>query len=411
MTTNRPLRVFLCHSSADKPAVRELYQKLRAEPWIDPWLDEEELFPGMDWNMEIEKAIEATDVILVCLSNNSITKEGYVQKEITKALDFADYKPEGTLFIIPVRLEECIPPKRLARWQYADYFAGQREQGFSRLVVSLKSRAGALEIYFKEPTYAEKEKNLFKAFEDLGLKRYQITLSNGVDFMRVPAGNFIMGNDYGSMYEVPQHIVEIPYDYWMARFPVTNEQYNQFILPVKARHPVDKWEKIKDHPVTNVNWNHAMSYCAWLNDEFGQKLLDEYIFRLPTEAEWEKAARGTDGYEYPWGNAFDSTRSNFANFSQTTTPVMQFSPRGNSTYGCADMVGNVWEWCHSLYRPYPYKLNDGREEEIAVGARIVRGGSFGNDKTVARCAFRNFSQPENLGNDIGFRVVLSHKLS
>ncbi len=143
---NRPLRVFLCHSSADKPAVRELYQKLCAEPWISPWLDEEELFPGMDWNMEIEKAIEATDVILVCLSSNSITKEGYVQREIRIALDYADYKPEGTLFIIPVRLEECKPPKRLARWQYADCFEKQIDRAFQRLLVSLMKRAETLEL-------------------------------------------------------------------------------------------------------------------------------------------------------------------------------------------------------------------------------------------------------------------------
>lgn len=88
--------------------------------------------------MEIEKAIEATDVILVCLSKGSITKEGYVQKEIRVALDYADYKPEGTLFIIPVRLEECTPPKRLARWQYADYFENQRDRGLERLLFSLK---------------------------------------------------------------------------------------------------------------------------------------------------------------------------------------------------------------------------------------------------------------------------------
>ena len=107
MTENRPLRVFLCHSSNDKPAVRELYQQLRAEPWIQPWLDEEELYPGADWNLEIEKAVEASDAILVCLTNGSITKEGYVQRELRVVLDFADYKPEGTLYIIPVRLEEC----------------------------------------------------------------------------------------------------------------------------------------------------------------------------------------------------------------------------------------------------------------------------------------------------------------
>jgi hypothetical protein len=140
MATNRPLRVFLCHSSQDKPAVRELYQKLRAEAWIQPWLDEEELFPGMDWNLEIEKAIEETDAIVVCLSQNSITKEGYVQREIRIALDYADYKPEGTLFILPVRLDDCKPPKRLARWQYADYFEGQRERAYIRLLESLRIR-------------------------------------------------------------------------------------------------------------------------------------------------------------------------------------------------------------------------------------------------------------------------------
>ena len=142
----RPLRVFLCHSSNDKPAVRELYQKLRAETWIQPWLDEEELYPGQDWNMEIEKAVEAADAILVCLSKGSITKEGYVQRELRSVLDFADYKPEGTLYIIPVRLEECEPPRRLRAWQYADYFEGQRDRAFQRLLVSLKRRADALEL-------------------------------------------------------------------------------------------------------------------------------------------------------------------------------------------------------------------------------------------------------------------------
>jgi hypothetical protein len=154
--TSRPLRVFLCHSSNDKPAVRELYQKLHAETWIRPWLDEEELYPGQDWNMEIEKAIEETDVIIVCLSKSSTTKEGYVQKEIRAALDYADYKPEGMLFIIPVRLEECTPPKRLGRWQYADYFAGEQKRGFQRLFVSLKRRADSLGLIFNETTSSRK---------------------------------------------------------------------------------------------------------------------------------------------------------------------------------------------------------------------------------------------------------------
>ncbi len=146
----RPLRVFLCHSSNDKLAVRELYQKLHAEAWIEPWLDEEELYPGQDWNMEIEKAVETADAIIVCLSKGSITKEGYIQRELRIVLDFADYKPEGTLYIIPVRLEECEPPRRLRAWQYADYFEGQRDRAFQRLLVSLKRRADGLDLAAEE---------------------------------------------------------------------------------------------------------------------------------------------------------------------------------------------------------------------------------------------------------------------
>ena len=142
----RPLRVFLCHTQGDKPIVRELYQKLRAEPWIEPWLDEEEIYPGQDWSMEIEKAIENTDAIIVCISNNSITKDGYVQREIRTALQYADYKPEGTLFIIPVRLEECIPPRSLQIWQHADYFENQRDRALQRILGSLRKRAESLKL-------------------------------------------------------------------------------------------------------------------------------------------------------------------------------------------------------------------------------------------------------------------------
>jgi hypothetical protein len=141
ITTDRKLRVFLCHSSQDKPIVRELYQRLNAEGWIDPWLDEEKLLPGQDWDIEIEKAVASADAVIVCLSNSSMTKEGYIQKEIRKVLDISSQKPEGTLFIIPLRLENCEPPRRLASWHYADYFPEeQRDTSFKRLIQSLKIR-------------------------------------------------------------------------------------------------------------------------------------------------------------------------------------------------------------------------------------------------------------------------------
>jgi len=140
-TPDRKLRVFLCHASQDKPVVRELYQRLNAEGWIDPWLDEEQLLPGQDWNMEIEKAVEAANAVIVCLSNNSVSKEGYVQREMKFVLDIALEKPEGTIFVIPLRLDDCQVPRRLRGWQYVDYFpAEQQERAYPRLVQSLRFR-------------------------------------------------------------------------------------------------------------------------------------------------------------------------------------------------------------------------------------------------------------------------------
>ena len=150
--TSRPLRVFLCHYSVDKPTVRELYQKLSAEGWIDVWLDEQKLFPGMDWNLEIERAVEEADVIIVCLSSNSVTKEGYVQRELKYALDIALEKPEGTIFVIPLRLDNCEPPRRLRGWQYADYFPESlRPWAYQRVLESLKIRAKLLGISSNGP--------------------------------------------------------------------------------------------------------------------------------------------------------------------------------------------------------------------------------------------------------------------
>lgn len=152
MPEARKLRIFLCHSSNDKPAVRELYQRLKGEGWIDPWLDEEKLYPGQDWDLEIEKAVEAADAVIVFLSNNSVSKEGYVQRELRFVLRLADFKPEGTVFVIPVRLDDCPMPRRLSMWQYVDYFPENRKDwAYQRLLGSLKVRARKLEISIINP--------------------------------------------------------------------------------------------------------------------------------------------------------------------------------------------------------------------------------------------------------------------
>jgi hypothetical protein len=135
-TARNALRVFLCHASEDKQAVRVLYARL-VRAGFSPWLDEKSLIPGQNWDLEIRRAVKESDVVLVCLSKRS-EKRGYVQKEIVRALDAADEQPEGKTFVIPVRLEACSVPDRLSRWQYVDLFSSG---GFAKLEVALEGVA------------------------------------------------------------------------------------------------------------------------------------------------------------------------------------------------------------------------------------------------------------------------------
>jgi hypothetical protein len=147
MPTRRKLRVFLCHASQDKPVVRDLYTRLGAEPWIEPWLDEEKLLPGQDWNLEIEKAVEASDVVIVFVSNVSVAKEGYVQRELRQVLRVALEKLEGEIFILPVRLDDSSLPRQLRDKQYIDYFPKSRQAAaYDKLIEALKIRKNHLGI-------------------------------------------------------------------------------------------------------------------------------------------------------------------------------------------------------------------------------------------------------------------------
>jgi len=121
----------------DKHTIRELYSKL-SQDGFDPWLDEENILPGQEWQREITSALHDADVVLVCLSRTSVSKTGYVQKEIKDVLDLSDLQPEGTIFLIPVRLDSCTVPKRLGRWQWVDYF---QDKGYELLLKSLHARA------------------------------------------------------------------------------------------------------------------------------------------------------------------------------------------------------------------------------------------------------------------------------
>lgn len=229
------------------------------------------------------------------------------------------------------------------------------------------------------------------------------------EWIKIPAGKFVMGskpeNKLAGDDEKPQHTVDIPYDYRIARTPVTNAKFREF---AEARNLDWKPSGPDDHPAVKVRWHDARAYCEWLTEKLRQsgELTADEVVRLPTEAEWEKAARGEYGNEWPWGNEFDSAKCNMAEGGKGgIAPVGSYSPVGDSPYGVADMAGNVWEWCNNLYRPYPYRPDDGREDVGVEGPRVLRGGSWDNDRRYARCACRDRLVPEDFHGSLGFRVV------
>ena len=236
-----------------------------------------------------------------------------------------------------------------------------------------------------------------------------------IELVDVPEGEFTMGGgNAAASDELPAHEVSLS-TYSIGKYPITNRQYQEFVET--AQHPPPagwkggRYPKGKDdHPVTTVSWNEARAYCEWLSDSSGWR------FDLPTEAQWEKAARGTDGRTYPWGNDWKANHSNTNESGiKTTTPVGQFSLRGDSPFGCADMAGNVWEWCRDWYEGNAYgtRLQDASGNHIkdpqgprTGESRSVRGGSFFSSQSGARCAYRRWNLPDNHFNDVGFRVVL-----
>ncbi len=172
-------------------------------------------------------------------------------------------------------------------------------------------------------------------------------------------------------------------------------------------------------PVVGVNWFEAGAYCAWLDERLRRDeaivlpgnpadgFPDGYEVRLPTEAEWEVAGRGACGRSYPWGNRWDAGRANtWEGHVLRPSPVGVY-PDGATPEGIHDLSGNVWEWTRSLYQPYPYRGDDGRNAPEADGRRVVRGGSWDDDQRLARCACRDEAGPDLFHTHLGFRVVLS----
>lgn len=241
------------------------------------------------------------------------------------------------------------------------------------------------------------------------------------DWVTIPVGEFWMGDEKHDD-EKPLHHIHVA-EFQIAHTPITNSQYQLYVVDAKVKPPND-WrgdqppKGKENHPVTGVTWHDARNYCAWLSEKINREV------RLPTEAEWEKAARGGlsspenalgvlfsgEGLgvrDYPWGDDWRELHCNSYELGLgDTTPVGIFL-NGASPYRVLDLGGNVWEWCQSKYKAYPYDANDGREKIDADAVRVLRGGSFSYDQRSARGAYRYHSRPHSRHDGFGFRVVVS----
>jgi formylglycine-generating enzyme required for sulfatase activity len=249
----------------------------------------------------------------------------------------------------------------------------------------------------------------------------------------IPAGTFLMGSkdaeEGASSAEKPQHEQVITNAYQISLYPVTNAQYNAFIQAggyEQDRYWTESgwtWREKEDvssprefgqpfglsnHPVVGVNWYEAVAFCRWLTEQLREKgqLDHEHVISLPTEPQWEKAARGTDGRIYPWGDDPDPDRANYDDTGVGATSAVGCFPRGASPYGVLDLSGNALEWCLTKWEnDYENYEQDNRLD--GTSQRVLRGGSFDLSSRSARCAFRYRLSPYDGYNDYGFRVCVS----
>jgi serine/threonine-protein kinase len=235
-------------------------------------------------------------------------------------------------------------------------------------------------------------------------------LSDNVIMMYVPAGTFSMGSDKNSD-EQPVHPVDLQ-AYYIDKFEVTNAAYKRCVDAGACNPPKQSKSNTRsayygnfefdEYPVIYVDWSMAKTYCEWRGPSSGSGQT-----RLPNEAEWEKAARGTDGRTYPWGEDISCDKANYQSSCIGDTAKVGSYLGGVSPYGVYDMAGNVWEWVSSLYQPYPYVATDGREDLTSSGSRVLRGGSWDGDSSIVRTANRSGIDPSDSDYNIGFRCSRS----
>jgi formylglycine-generating enzyme required for sulfatase activity len=474
-----PQRFFITHSWHDIEFARRLCDDLLARGLIG-FLDEHSMRPGDSIPSRIERGLKECDVYIPIFSPDALTSD-WCDWEIDMAITMNRTR-KGRPRIIPVIAKPCSVPDRLIHLLYVS-FVGRYDEALNELLTkgfglppkppavseapispAAKTRVSALSRMnwfvpvgtlvgvmllivsiigsivsgvFAQPTSTPTHVAIVPLtntptitsapptntptatplpIPTLGIGSTKVSPIDGSPMLYVPAGDFTMGsNDYND--EMPPHIVYLD-TFWIDKFEVSNALYRKCVDAGKCSSPAFNKSfsrssyygnsQYDNYPVVYVSWNDANAFCSWAGK------------RLPTEAEWEKAARGTDGRKYPWGNVWDGTGLNFCDRNcpygfkdkniddkyADTSPVGNY-PNGASPYGVMDMAGNVWERVVDFYSVDYYRNSPSRNpnNETPGSNRVVRGGSWDNDANKVRVTSRHQVAPSDIGDTYGFRCV------
>ncbi|HSB70803.1 MAG TPA: SUMF1/EgtB/PvdO family nonheme iron enzyme [Candidatus Methylomirabilis sp.] len=396
--------IFLGYAKEDRERIRSLVAALETMGWSVFW--DRTIPAGKTWRQIIAREIRGCRAVVVVWSNHSIDSS-WVQEEAEVG------KRRNVL--VPVLLDQVDPPFGFGSIQAADltrWDGSSQAPVFRRLVQDILQVPGVPKLALQgagclEPDVSQAKPRKRRRTKEKGRGEpgtavaYRIPQSfsgkDGAEMVLVPAGEFWMGSDDNDAdySERPRHQVALS-AFYIDKFPVTNTRFKRFVGATGHRGP-QIWFTPRinkpDQPVVRVSWEDAQAYCRWAGK------------RLPTEAEWEKAARGTDGRRYPWGDKWDPTRANSNDGGPgKPTPVGSY-PNGASPSGALDMAGNVWEWTSSLYHAYPYRADDGREDPSSREPRVGRGGSWFNLPWLLRVSYRLINPPTNRYYNLGFRCA------
>jgi formylglycine-generating enzyme len=397
-----PRQVFVSHAHQDAELAQRLAADLEARGFA-VWIAPDSIRPGEKWVEAISRGLDESGIFVVLLTEHAVASR-WVRDETNVAIELRN---EGLVDFVPLQLRACNLPALWRAYQRIPFRS--YEAGLAQLLAALNDEP-------PPPPPARPPKPVsFDASIPSG--DVWINPQDGAEYVRIPAGEFLYGEEKQRL-----HLDE----FWMQKTPVTNAEFKRFIEAGGYANPdywqeaavAGRWQDGKyvdyggstrtqpvywndtkwnqpDHPVVGVSWWEALAYARWAG------------VRLPTEAQWEKAARGTDGRAYPWGDEWDPARVNTQESGiKQTTPVTRYAQKGASPYGVVDMAGNVWEWCSTRWGfSDPYTPDDGREglrggDDVL---RVIRGGSWYLDETWARCAarLRNYPRSRDLNGGLG----------